>query len=108
MKSKFDELLEKLQGLNLIQTSICWEEIIPEDIWDEYFNEDYGEEAVGLDVDEHRHYETSISVVDVYGRLLGIRHISKVYSEQSCIEDCYHTVEFFEMKEVQTISYEQI
>lgn len=107
---KFDELLEKLNSLKLIQELIDWEECLPEDIWKEHFENstNYQSLVTGLEVDKHRHYETSISVIKIYGRFLGIQHVTDVYSEQMDVSDCYFEINFFEMAEKQTITYIKI
>ncbi len=102
---KFNELIEQLQGLKIVQTSMDWAENLPDQIWNEHFNGNFHTLKNGLDVDQRRHYETSISVIEVYGKPLGIRHITNLYSESSSCEDCYVTIEFFEMKEVSVITY---
>lgn len=103
---KFYELIEKLNALKIIQKSMDWSENIPSEIWDEYFSKNHADVKYGLDVDTHRWYETSITVISIYGKLLGIRHISNLFSESSMCEDCFVTIHFFEMKEVQVTSYE--
>ncbi len=106
---RFDELLEKLNLSKITQTSIDWEENIPIEIWEEYLKgKEYSEVETGLDVEKHRWYEISTTVVKVLGRYLGIEHISELYSEEMTTEDCYHTMRFYEMKEIQTISYTQV
>lgn len=104
---KFDELLEQLNSLKIIQELRDWEECLPEDVWKKHFN-DYEYVANGLDVYKHRHYETSISVIKIYGRLLGIRHITDVFSEQTSVSDCFFQLEFFEMDVQQTVTYVKI
>ena len=104
---KFDELLAKLKALKITQTHFDWAEDIPEDIWKEYFDGNFKVVKRNLRVDKHRWYETSISVIKIFDRFLGIRHVSDMFSETMDVEDCYHTLEFFEMKEVQTITYER-
>ena len=63
---KFNELLEKLNSLKIAQKSIDWVENIPEEIYKEYLKDNYKELAWGLDVDTHRWYETSISVIEIF------------------------------------------
>lgn len=106
----FDELLRELQNANIKQTSMEWEENIPEDIWDNHFR--YGDlednfkvVATGLDVDTRRWYETSITVIKIYGRFLGMRWVTNLFSEQMEPQDTNHTPLFFEMEEIQTTSY---
>lgn len=104
----FYELLEKLNGLKLIQTSIDWTECLPDEIWNEHFNDNFEHLKGGLEIDRHRWYETSTSVIKIYDKLLGVRHISNLFSEDSSCEDCCFTLLFFEMQEFTTISYRQI
>ena len=100
------DLVQKLNSLKITQTKGEWEENIPEDIWYEYFegkNRTVVEE--GLDVDTHRWYETSITVIEFGGAFLGIEYITNMFSESQDYEDCYHTIQFYEMEEYQTVSY---
>jgi len=103
---KFNELLEKLNSLKIAQKSIDWVENIPEEIYKEYLKDNYKELAWGLDVDTHRWYETSISVIEIFGKLLGVRHITILFSESTECEDCCVTMKFYEMEEIPIISYQ--
>ena len=105
---KFDNLVKELNDLQILQTSIEWEYSIPEDMWAEHFQDNMKQLAYDLDNDDHRHYSMSTSVIKIYDRILGIRHIDLVFSEMSMVEDCYHHLKFFEMREVQTVTYEEI
>jgi len=105
---KFSELLEKLNSLKIIQKSMDWAECIPDEIWDQYLKDNFKELKSGINPDTHRWYETTISVIKIYDRMLGIRHISNLFSESSDCEDCYVKIEFFEMREVMAVSYEII
>jgi len=102
---KFDELLAKLKKLNIIQKYGTWEEALPEDIYNEYFRNNCSEIKCGLDVETHRWYETSMVVVKIFDRFLGIRYASNVFSEMQDWESCYVTIEFHEMEEIKVISY---
>lgn len=102
---KFEKLLNELNELKIIQQSIDWAECLPENIWREHFENKFKQLASNLDPDTHRWYETSVSVVGIYDRILGIRHITNLFSESSSCEDCYVTIKFFEMQEVTIKSY---
>lgn len=106
--NKFDELLNKLKELSIIQTQSDWAENLPEDIWKNYFEANFSEIKKNLDVDKHRWYETSTSVIKIYDRFLGINFITDLFSESGDYESCYHQIWFGEMKKVQTITYEPI
>lgn len=107
---KFDELLKVLKEQSISQKSIDWEEDIEESLYDKYFKDSYKEVYSGLSVDTHRWYELSTSVYEMYesGRYLGVHHITNVFSESTDVEDCYMELEFFEMKPVTTITYEEL
>lgn len=108
MKEKFNELLKQLQAENLLDHGY-WQEDIPEVIWDNHFEENnYEEIAKGLDVDKRRWYQKSTSVIKIYGRFLGIRIVDEVYSESMGVADIESNLEFFEMKEVPSVTYEKI
>lgn len=102
---KFNKLLKQLQELKIVQKEIDWAENLPEQIWEEHFKNNFQELKKGLYVDGRRHYETTISVIKIYNKILGIRHITNVYSESSSCEDCFVNLDFFEMEEQQTITY---
>lgn len=105
-----EELIKQLNDLKITQTSIDWLEDLPDDIWKLYFEEDLNPTAVatGLDIDKRRWYETGVNVYEMNGEFLGVRFVQDLFSEQSSVSDIYHTLEFFEMEEIQTISYRQI
>jgi hypothetical protein len=105
---KFDELLTKLKKANITQIKMDWIENIPEDMYNEYFeNEDYDEIQEGLDIDTHRWYETSTQVIKIYNRYLGINSITNMFSESSSPDDIGYTILFFEMEPVQVVSYKK-
>jgi hypothetical protein len=99
------ELIEKLNGLQIIQTSSGWKGNIPEDIYNEYLDGSYQEVEHDLDVDTHRWYETSTTVIKISGIFIGINYITNMFSESQNYKDCYHTIEFMEMEEYVTTSY---
>jgi len=101
----FNELLEKLQKIDIIQTKGDWAECIPEEIWTEYLENDLDELSFGLAIDTRRWYETSITVYSFCGGLLGVRHITNMFSESQDYEDCSVKIEFIEMKELQITTY---
>lgn len=102
---KFDELLEKLNGLEIKQQYIDWEDNIPQDIWGEHFKDNFKILDTKLNVDTHRWYERSITVIEIYNKLLGINHISNIFSETLDCDDIGLPLNFYEMEEVQIISY---
>lgn len=99
----FDELVEKLNALKIIQTSSDWFEDIP----DEFEKEFEGSETLEyeLNVDKRRGHELSTQVIKIKDRYLGVESITNLYSEQSRCEDIYHRLKFFEMVSVETITY---
>lgn len=98
MENKFDELLQELNKYEIIQTTFDWEEIIPEELWNEHFENNNHRVVAWISYEKHRHYETGIIVISIYGRYLGIRALSDIYSEMTAPEDCYHIVKFYEME----------
>ena len=106
---KFNELLTKLSNLTIIQKNGDWRKDIPEDIWQKYLeNGNYEKVAFGLEREQHRHYEASITVIKIFDRYLGIKHITTLYSEMSDYIDCYHFLEFMEMEEITVKTYKKI
>lgn len=102
---KFDELLQKLKGMDKTQSYMDWEENIPSDIWDIFIQNNYRLMAEGLEIDEHRWYERSTVVIKIFGRFLGINLVTKMYSEQNEIDDICAELFFFEMDPIQTVTY---
>lgn len=64
------------------------------------------QEVAQLDVDKHRHYETSIVVYSYQGEFFGIRVITDMFSDMSSYDDMFWTIKAFRMKEVTIVSYE--
>ena len=105
--SKFDELLSKLQENDVLQTG-SWVQSIPADIWEEYFaNTSYEILKYNLNWEEHRHYALTTIVIKIYGRILGIRAVTQLFSAGQDYESCFHKMEFFEMKKTTKISYKR-
>ncbi len=102
---EFDELLEKLNDLNISQTRLDWEGNVPKDIFNKHFKGKYESVAYNLDVDTLRWHETSTSVIKICGGIMGINHITNIFSEDMDCEDCCHQMSFIKMKEVQVTSY---
>jgi len=103
---RFDELLKVLEEKSYeMEDSQCWDECLPEDVYNEFFKGNYKEVASGLNVDTHRWYETSTTVIEIFGRFLGITHVSNIFSENMDVSDCGESVSFKEMKQVQTVTY---
>jgi len=106
MKNK--ELVKKLNDLQIHQTTGDWAESLPDNIWEDNFEGQYSEVEEGLDVDTHRWYETSVTVVKINDGFIGINYITNTFSESTYIEDCYHHLVFSEMKEITVTSYKNI
>jgi hypothetical protein len=99
------KVVDYLNGLKIKQTSIYFEDIdFPENIYEKHF-EDGSCLAEELEVIKHRWYETGVSVWEIKEGLLGVRIVTKLYSEGSDIEDIFHTLMFFEMEEITITSY---
>lgn len=105
MKESISTLIEKLNNLKILQTTYEFEELIPKEIWDEYFEGKYEAVDWDLDVDTHRWYETSVTVLKFSDGFMGVRFITNMFSESQDYEDCYHHLEFMEMEEYKTVSY---
>ena len=101
------ELVEYLNSLEIIQKG-SWDEDIPEEIWEKYFENKYETVDSELDIDKHRWYETSTEVIKINDGFIGIRSVTQRYSENSSIEDMYWSLMFFEMKEIKIVSYKAI
>lgn len=100
---KLQELINKIKDAKVIQTEYPDEQSFGKEI-DDRLNKLTNVES-GLDVDKHRWYETSITVLKHEEGFLGIRFITDQFSEQSSMEDHYWTLEAFEMEEVKTVTY---
>lgn len=102
---KFYSLLSKLQALEFKQTTgeFFEEESLPVELYEEL--KDAKIVASDLDVDQHRWYETSVTVYNIYGRFLGIRSVSNLYSESMDYDDVSGSYWFGEMEAVPSVSY---
>lgn len=99
------ELAEYLNSLEIQSNSSDWAECLPDNIWDEYFNAKFIKVASGLDVDKHRWYETSITVIKILDGFMGINFATDLFSESMKWEDTGVTLSFSEMEEVNVVSY---
>lgn len=105
----FDELLKKLNESEVECSSCDWEENIPEKIFTDYFSgEKFKVVAQGLDEDEHRWFHLSTTVIEIFGRYLGIRHVSGLNSESMGVDDCSYNCKFFEMEKIPTFTYKKL
>ena len=100
----FDELLKILNEANIQQDEMAWEENIPEEIWEELWDR-YVVLAEEIDVDKHRWYETSVTVVKIDDRFMGIDHVSNIFSETMHVSDVGYIIKFFEMVEINQPTY---
>lgn len=105
---EFKEFLEKLQSLELTQESGDVIEDLPDEIYQIWLNLGTTQIQSNLDVDKHRWYENSTTVYKISDKLLGVRGATQMHSESSSFDDLCVNWKFFEMKEVQTITYEEI
>lgn len=100
---KLQELISKINSLNLTQTDYPDEQSFGEEIDNELEKLDFIDS--GLDVDKHRWYETSITVYKHEEGFMGIRFVTDQFSEQSSMGDHFWTLKAFEMEEVKTVTY---
>lgn len=100
---KLQELITKINELNLCQTEYPDEQEFNEEIDSELSNLKVVDS--GLDVDKHRWYETSVTVYKHPEGFFGIRYVTDQFSEMSSIEDHYWDLKAFEMEEVSTVTY---
>ena len=103
--NKFDELLEKLKNFKLEQDGSWDDDLYGTELWEEYFEGNYKEVASEIDIDKHRWYETSTTVLKFEDRFLGIRSVTNTYSEDMGLGDCSWEHIFFEVEEVPTVTY---
>ena len=98
------ELIKELNDLKIIQTS-DWHEDIPQSIYEEHFEGEAFLVKSDINRYKHRWAETSIDVYRIDGELIGVHHISDVFSESMGYEDCDHILTFFEVEEIQETTY---
>lgn len=104
---KFDDLLAQLKECNATCDGSDIFECLPQDVYQQHFEDEanYKVLAEKLDVDKHRWYETSVTVIGIYGRILGARHVTGVFSENMSYSDCGFDPFFFEMEAVPSVAY---
>lgn len=101
------ELVAYLNGLKISQKSIDWMEDLSESDYKNYF-ENAAQVLSEENSDKRRWYEKADSAYSVLDGVIGVNYVCTLYSEMSEVEDLYHTLEFFEMKEVKITSYVKI
>ena len=100
------EIVEKINNLKKIQKEY-WEDVeFPKEI--QAILDSCEIVAEGLDVDKHRWYETSTVVYKLNEQYFGITYVTDTFSENSSIEDMYWEICAVPMKQVQTITYEEL
>lgn len=101
------KIVDELNALKINCTSYDWAESLPDGIWEKYFEKNSKELEYGLDVDTHRWFETSTTVVQLLKEnvIIGINHVTNTFSESMDVDDCYVEMTFFEMEPVETITY---
>ena len=102
------ELIQKLNDLKILQTSIDWLEDIPTNIYDEYIDSEYETLEDGVDLEKHRWYETSVTAFKLGNQIIGVRSVTDVFSESMDVSDCSEYLEFFEMKSVGKVTYVRV
>lgn len=105
---EFKEFLQKLQSLQLEQTTSEYEEQLPDDIYEIWESFDPQVVESDLDIDKHRWYEISTIAYQFGDNYLGVRGATQMYSEQSSWSDLCVDWEVFEMKTIQITTYEPI
>ena len=106
----FDEMLKELNNEKiLIESDVeeFFEDIDPL-IYEKYFKGVDVKNICTLDTDHHRWYTLATSVIFIYGRYLGVRGICNVKSDSMSYDDCGCYYKFFEMKQVESVTYIEI
>jgi hypothetical protein len=101
-----NELVDYLNSANIIQIEGMPYDLPEEIKSDPYWNE-LNDDPIATDIDpiEHRWYVTVIYVWKVRESYVGARVVETLKSESMGVEDCYHTIDFVEMKPVETVTY---
>ena len=97
-----ETIIKELNDAKILQ-KYSWEDSVPTELYEKHLEDSITIWVV--DISEHRWYETSIEVLRIPEGIIWVKHISKMYSESSSYEDMYHTLQFFEMEEIQISSY---
>lgn len=92
------KLIDNLNGLTILQTKEGWADNIPEAVWSEWFEGKFRAVA-----DDCNHISFCRSVIEIQGGLMAVRYIAT-----DNIETCKHTLSFFEVEAVQTITYKRV
>lgn len=98
------EIVKELNSLEILQECYDLYDYLPEEVNKKYFK-DSAPVMYGIDADERRWYETAIEVYGFSGGHIGVRVVTKLYSESSSIEDISHCLKFYEMEQIQVVSY---
>lgn len=101
------DIVEQLNEAKILQISGDFMEDLTDELYENYF-ENSDVVAENLNIDKHRHYELATNVYSINGDLVGVEYIGDMFSESSEWEDCCHTLRFFEVEEVQTVTYKEV
>lgn len=100
-----EQIIKKLNDLNITQTSIDWIEDMDDKALQEILGEAPHMVASGLYIDKHRWYELATDVFYYKGDYIGVSYVADLFSESMSVEDVFHTLKFFPMKQIKTVTY---
>lgn len=103
-QGKNDSVGRLVKLLNSLSGVYDYEEDMPEEIYKKYFPDGFKIIAEGLDVDKHRWYELSTTVIDFDGGYIGIKHVSDMKGDM-CIDDVEIECAFIEMEPCNVMTY---
>lgn len=102
-RNQFEELLKDLQQIKVYNLDS------DSDVLCELYNQWQAHTvAENLNVDEHRWYELSTSIIQVGDYFIGARGVTKMYSEMSSYSDIGIYLKFFEVERKQIVAYEYV
>lgn len=96
--SRFDKMLKELNTMDIQQTTEYWLDSIPYNIRKKYFNNEIKVMKTGVCKRSNPLYTTSIEVIDMNGRYLGVHHISNKHHLSMSYKKFNESLDFFETK----------
>jgi hypothetical protein len=104
LEVKTEELIEKINSLEIIQNEWYEEQSFSEEIDDIIHKKCKWKEVI--DESSHRWYRTGIQIFEnTDGKHFGVSFVIELKSESMSTEDCYHKIKAFEVEEFVTKSY---
>lgn len=105
---KFKELLEDFNSRKIEADSLDWQDNIPNDLHQKYFDGTKFKEVDEIEVESDRWCRIVTTVIEILGGYIGITHVSDVHNNNTGISDCLSHITVCEMKKSKKSTFKEV